>query len=193
MLIILSLCVLALWLNRRPQLASLMTLAACLTIWPISWTPCWSNHGNLSPGQCCIGSKRHNGQLSPLKRSLCFHHSFSLSCSPSSHPPCAPSVHQSVLALKYLLSLLFCHPEPPVTTRQTPAAGKRPEKKREWQETGKRRVLTWEDKQIYWEKDSLETRRRTVKWGTQQSHMDFSDFPMEARIHELVLIEQTTV
>lgn len=64
---------------------------------------------------CCIGSKRHNRQLSPLKRSLCFHPSFSLSCSASSHLSSPPSVRQSILALKYLSSPPFSHPAPPAT------------------------------------------------------------------------------
>lgn len=116
-----------------------------------------------------------------------------------SHPSCPPSAHRSILALKYLLSPLFSLiPRHQWRRRrrrrgETDPCGGREGRRNERGRRG-RRAFTREDKT-----DLLRNRR----YGDAQmcdkmeetavTRGSFSDFPMEAKIHKLMLIEQPSV
>ena len=97
--------------------------------------------------------------------------------------------HRSILALKYLLSPLFSHPAPPVTMvrRDRPLQRQKDQEKKErdakgeflHERTNKSTVRQFGDRQMYYKLEE-----------TAVTHGSFSDFPMEAKIHKRMLIEQ---
>lgn len=167
-----------------------MTLAACLTIWQTSWTPCWSNHGNLSPGAILHWKQTAQWRaLSSEALIVCFHPSFSLSCSRSSHPSCPPSVRQSNPGAEIPLVSSFLSSLRHQRRWWAETAAERPEKKNE-----RERETRKESFYVRGRTNLLRKLRNYYKMEeTAVTHGSFSRFPMEAKIHKLMLIEQTTV
>lgn len=112
-MVIFCMCLsLAPWLSRRPQWASSMTSAACLTTWPTSWTPCWSNSRNLiseSPWRHCIETESEGTRGNPpLQLSLSFIHLSLPRSSPSNCPSLLQKKLHSCLFFFFFLMFFLC-------------------------------------------------------------------------------------
>lgn len=77
--------------------------------------------------------------------------------------------------------------------RQTPAAAERPGGKKRESETQKESFYVREQTNLLRKREFGDVQMYVKMEETAVTHGSFSDFPMEAKIHKLMLIEQPTV